>query len=68
LKLCYNVFILENKIDVPVFKKFVSICVNLCYSTKKIPLICVNMERISSSDSMSGQSLTLHWHLCVGLM
>jgi hypothetical protein len=27
LKLCYNVFILENKIDALVFKKFVSICV-----------------------------------------
>ena len=27
LKLYYNVFILENKIDAPMLKKFVSICV-----------------------------------------
>jgi hypothetical protein len=32
LKLCYNVFILENKIDVPMFRK---ICVILCYITLK---------------------------------
>jgi hypothetical protein len=44
LKLCYNVFILENKIDVRVFKKT---CVNLCYITLEIALICVNMERVS---------------------
>jgi hypothetical protein len=44
LKLCYNVFILENKIDAPMFRK---ICVNLCYVTLDIVLICVNMERVS---------------------
>ena len=44
LKLCYNVFILENKIDAPVFKK---ICVILCYVTLEFALICVNMERVS---------------------
>jgi hypothetical protein len=44
LKLCYNVFILENKIDALQFKKN---CVNLYYITLEIPLICVNMERVS---------------------
>jgi hypothetical protein len=44
LKLCYNVFILENNIDVPMFKKN---CVVLCYVTLKISLICVNMEKVS---------------------
>jgi hypothetical protein len=44
LKLCYNVFILEYKIDAPVFKIF---CVNLCYVTSEIALICVNMEKVS---------------------
>jgi hypothetical protein len=29
LRLCYNVFILENKIEARVFKSIVSICVNL---------------------------------------
>jgi hypothetical protein len=38
------VFILENKINAPVFKK---ICVNLCYITLEIALICVNMEKVS---------------------
>jgi hypothetical protein len=41
LKLCYNVFILENKIDTRVFKRT---CVNLCYITLEIALICVNLE------------------------
>jgi hypothetical protein len=44
MKFCYNVIILENKIDVSVLKK---ICVNLCYITLKIPLICVTIERAS---------------------
>jgi hypothetical protein len=44
LKLCHNVFILENKIDAPMFRKF---CVNLCYITLEIALICVNLERDS---------------------
>jgi hypothetical protein len=44
LKLCYNVFILENKIDAPVFRK---ICVKMCYITLEIALICINMERVS---------------------
>jgi hypothetical protein len=42
--LCYIVFILENKIDARVFRR---ICVNLCYITLKIVLICVNLERVS---------------------
>jgi hypothetical protein len=46
LKLCYNVFILENKIDTPMFKK---ICVNLCCITLEILLIFINMERFPSS-------------------
>jgi hypothetical protein len=44
LKLCYNVFILKNKIDALVFKE---ICVKMCHITLEIALICVNMERIS---------------------
>jgi hypothetical protein len=44
LKFCYNVFILENQIDGLVFRKF---CVNLCYITLEIALICINMERVS---------------------
>jgi hypothetical protein len=44
LKLCYNVFIPENKIDVPVFKK---ICVKMYYITLEIVLVCVSMERVS---------------------
>jgi hypothetical protein len=44
LMLCYNVFILENKIDAPVLKKN---CVKMCYITLKIALLCVNMERVS---------------------
>jgi hypothetical protein len=44
LKLCYNVFFLENKIDVLVFRK---ICVKMCYITLEIALICINMERVS---------------------
>jgi hypothetical protein len=44
LKLCYNVFILENKIDALVFRK---ICVKMCYITLKIALVCVIMERVS---------------------
>jgi hypothetical protein len=42
--LCYNVFILENNIDAPVFKKN---CVNLCYVMLEIVLICINIERVS---------------------
>jgi hypothetical protein len=38
MKLYYNVFFLENKIDALVFKK---ICVNLCYIALEFPLICV---------------------------
>jgi hypothetical protein len=44
LKLCYNVFILENKIDALVFRK---ICVKMCYITLEIALVYVNMERVS---------------------
>jgi hypothetical protein len=44
LKLCYNAFILENKIDAPVFIK---ICLKICYITLEIVLLCVNMERVS---------------------
>jgi hypothetical protein len=43
LKLCYNMFILENKIDAPVFRK---ICIKMCYITLEIALVCVNMERV----------------------
>jgi hypothetical protein len=56
--LCYNVFILENKIDAQVFKRtcvnlcyimleIALICVNLCYIMLEIALICVNLERVS---------------------
>jgi hypothetical protein len=44
LKLCYNIFILENKIDTLVLKKN---CVNLCYITLEIALVCINMEMVS---------------------
>jgi hypothetical protein len=44
LKLYYNVFILENKINVLVFRK---ICVKMCYITLEIALVCINMERVS---------------------
>ena len=44
LKLYQNVFILENKINTSMFRK---ICVNLCYITLKILLICINMEKVS---------------------
>jgi hypothetical protein len=44
LKLYYNVFILENKIDALVFRK---ICVKMCYITLEIALVCVNMEKVS---------------------
>jgi hypothetical protein len=44
LKLCYNVFILKNKIDALVFRK---ICIKMCYITLEIALVCVNMERVS---------------------
>jgi hypothetical protein len=44
MKLCYNVFILENKIDAEVFRRT---CVNFCYITLEIVLICVNLERVS---------------------
>jgi hypothetical protein len=44
LKLYYSVFILENKIDAPVFRK---ICVKMCYITLEIALVCGNMERVS---------------------
>jgi hypothetical protein len=44
LKLCYNVFILENKIDALIFRK---ICVKMCYITLEIALVCVNVERVS---------------------
>jgi hypothetical protein len=37
------VFILKNKIDAPVLRKF---CANVCYITLENPLICVNIERI----------------------
>jgi hypothetical protein len=43
LKLYYNVFILENKIDTLVFKKN---CVKVCYIMLEIALVCVNMERV----------------------
>ena len=41
LKLCYNVFILENNIDALVVRK---ICIKMCYITLEIVLVCVNME------------------------
>ena len=44
LKLCYNVFILENKIDTRVF---IRTCVNLYYILLEIALIYVNLERVS---------------------
>jgi hypothetical protein len=44
LKLCYNMFILENKINAPMFKRT---CVNLYYILLEIALICVNLERVS---------------------
>jgi hypothetical protein len=44
LKLCYNVFILENKIDALVFRKF---CVKMCYIMLEIALVCINIERVS---------------------
>jgi hypothetical protein len=44
LKLCYNVIILENKIDALVFRK---ICVKMCYITLEIALVCINIERVS---------------------
>ena len=37
-------FILEKKIDAPMFRK---ICFNLYNVTLEIVLICVNMERVS---------------------
>jgi hypothetical protein len=43
LKLCYNVFIIENKIDTRVFKRT---CVNLCKFLLGIVLICINLERV----------------------
>jgi hypothetical protein len=43
-KLCYNVFILENKIDALVFRE---ICVKMYYITLESALVCVNMERVS---------------------
>jgi hypothetical protein len=44
LKLCYNVFILENKIDALVFKKN---WVKMCYIMLEIALVCINMEGVS---------------------
>jgi hypothetical protein len=44
LKLCNNVFILENKIDALEFRK---ICFKMCYNTLEITLVCVNIERVS---------------------
>ena len=44
LKLCYNVVILENKIDALVFIK---ICIKMCYITLEIALVCINMEKVS---------------------
>jgi hypothetical protein len=46
LKLCYTVFILENKIDAQVFRRT---CVNLYYIMLEIALICLNLERVPSS-------------------
>jgi hypothetical protein len=43
LKLCYNVFILENKIDSPMFRKN---CIKMYYITLEIALVCVNMEKV----------------------
>jgi hypothetical protein len=51
LKLCYNVFILENKIDALVFRK---ICVKMCYIMLEIALVCVNMERVSFLCHLGG--------------
>jgi hypothetical protein len=44
LKVYYNVFILENKIEVLVFRKN---CIKMCYITLEIALVFVNMERVS---------------------
>jgi hypothetical protein len=44
LKLYYNVFILEYKIDAQVFRRT---CVNLYYILLEIAIICFNLERIS---------------------
>jgi hypothetical protein len=44
LKLYYNIFILDNKIDAPVFKIFF---VNLFYIMLEILLIYINMKRVS---------------------
>jgi hypothetical protein len=46
LNLCYNVFILKNKIDALVFRK---ICIKMYHITLEIALVCVNMERVSFS-------------------
>jgi hypothetical protein len=44
MKLCYNVFILENKINARLFRRT---CVNLYYITLEFALICVNLEKVS---------------------
>jgi hypothetical protein len=44
LKLCYNVFILQNKIDARMFRRTY---VNLCYILLEIALICIILERVS---------------------
>jgi hypothetical protein len=43
LRLCYNVFLLENKLDLLVFKKN---CDKMYYITLEIALVCKNMERV----------------------
>ena len=48
LMLYYNVFILENKINTLVFRKF---CVKMYYIMLEIVLVYVNMERFPSNAS-----------------
>jgi hypothetical protein len=57
LKFCYNVFILENKIDARVFRRT---CVNLYYITLEIVLICVDLERVPSNVSITHMPISKH--------
>jgi hypothetical protein len=54
LKLCYNVSILENKIDARVFRK---ICVKICYIMLDIALVCVNIKRLHDNFKVHGNVL-----------
>jgi hypothetical protein len=57
LMLCYNVFILENKIDAPIFRK---ICVNVLYHVGNCISLCQFGKSFLLVNAKLGEPLSFY--------